>query len=57
MQAQAKKIVTKIEANPLLTKHNDENALLRVAAYCRVSTDSDDQIESYKRKWLTIRKR
>ena len=48
MQAQAKKIVTKIEANPLLLKHNDENALLRVAAYCRVSTDSDDQIESYK---------
>lgn len=48
MQAQAKKIVTKIEANPLLLKHNDENVLLRVAAYCRVSTDSDDQIESYK---------
>ncbi len=48
MEAQAKKIVTKIEANPLLVKHNDENALLRVAAYCRVSTDSDDQIESYK---------
>ena len=48
MEAQAKKIVTKIEANPLLIKHNDENALLRVAAYCRVSTDSEDQIESYK---------
>ena len=48
MEVQAKKIVTKIEANPLLSKHNDENALLRVAAYCRVSTDSDDQIESYK---------
>lgn len=43
-----KKIVTKIEANPLLSKQNDENAILRVAAYCRVSTDSDDQIESYK---------
>lgn len=48
MEMQTKKIVTKIEANPLLTKHNDENALLRVAAYCRVSTDSEDQIESYK---------
>ena len=48
MEAQAKKIVTKIDANPLLIKHNDENALLRVAAYCRVSTDSEDQIESYK---------
>lgn len=48
MEAQVRKIVTKIDANPLLAKHNNENALLRVAAYCRVSTDSDDQIESYK---------
>lgn len=48
MQTQARKIVTKIEANPLLCKHKNENALLRVAAYCRVSTDSDDQLESYK---------
>lgn len=42
------KLVTKIDANPLLSKHTNENALLRVAAYCRVSTDSEDQIESYK---------
>lgn len=48
MEAQVRKIVTKIDANPLLAKHNNENAFLRVAAYCRVSTDSDDQIESYK---------
>lgn len=48
MEAQVRKIATKIDANPLLIKHNNENALLRVAAYCRVSTDSDDQIESYK---------
>ena len=48
MVAQAKKIVTKIEANPLLIKQNNENVLLRVAAYCRVSTDSEDQLESYK---------
>lgn len=48
METQVRKIVTKIDANPLLIKHNNENALLRVAAYCRVSTDSDDQIESYK---------
>lgn len=41
------KIVTKIEANPLLVKGNDANAVLRVAAYCRVSTDSEDQLESY----------
>lgn len=42
------KLVTKIDANPLLSKHTNENALLRVAAYCRVSTDSEDQLESYK---------
>lgn len=41
------KVVTKIEANPLLVKQNDANAILRVAAYCRVSTDSEDQLESY----------
>ncbi len=45
---QAKKIVTKIDANPLMSKHTNENSLLKVAAYCRVSTDSSDQLESYK---------
>lgn len=48
MEQSNQRVITKIEANPLLIKHNNENALLRVAAYCRVSTDSDDQIESYK---------
>lgn len=51
MEAQVirpKKVVTKIEANPMLTKYNSELSLLRVAAYCRVSTDSEDQLESYK---------
>ena len=48
MQAQARRVVTKIDANPILAKQNDENSLLRVAAYCRVSTDSEDQLESYK---------
>ena len=42
------KLVTKIDANPLLSKQNKQNAILRVAAYCRVSTDSEDQLESYK---------
>ena len=46
-QTQSKRIVTKIDANPLLQKRNAENGVLRVAAYCRVSTDSEDQIESY----------
>ncbi len=45
---QAQKLVTKIDANPLLVKHNNENSILRVCAYCRVSTDSDDQVESYR---------
>lgn len=48
MQTQAKRIVTKIAANPILVKQSDEDGLLRVAAYCRVSTDSEDQLESYK---------
>ena len=42
------KLVTKIDANPLLSKQNKQNTILRVAAYCRVSTDSEDQLESYK---------
>lgn len=43
-----RKIVTKIEANPLLSRQQKENSVLRVAAYCRVSTDSEDQMDSYK---------
>lgn len=43
-----KRVVTKIEPNPLLSRQQNENSLLRVAAYCRVSTDSEDQIDSYK---------
>lgn len=43
-----KKVVTKIEANPLLAEQNGHKDVLRVAAYCRVSTDANDQIESYK---------
>ena len=41
------KIVTKIDANPLLTRTHNADSLLRVAAYCRVSTDDEDQLESY----------
>ncbi|MGN0463838.1 MAG: recombinase family protein [Acutalibacteraceae bacterium] len=40
--------VTKIEANPLLTANKNEYKQLNVAAYCRVSTDSDDQLQSYE---------
>ena len=38
--------ITKIEANPIFAKCNDENRKLRVAAYCRVSTDEEDQLNS-----------
>ena len=34
------RIVAKIEANPLLAGRENEHSQLRVAAYCRVSTDS-----------------
>lgn len=42
------KIVTKIAANPALSKKYDPNRVLRVAAYCRVSTDDEDQLNSYR---------
>ena len=41
-------LVTKIEANPLLVSRENEYRQLRVAAYCRVSTDSDEQLDSYE---------
>ena len=48
MEVNMGKIVTKIDANPLLMKSNKQNTKLRVAAYCRVSTDEDEQINSYE---------
>jgi len=42
------KIVTKIDANPMLASGINENRPLKVAAYCRVSTDSEDQANSYE---------
>ena len=41
------KRITKIEENMLLEKRK-----LRVAAYCRVSTDSEEQITSYEAQKL-----
>ena len=38
--------ITKIEANPALTSRRDEYRKMRVAAYCRVSTDEEDQMNS-----------
>lgn len=45
---QAVRTVTKIEANPLLSSKKNEYKQLNVAAYCRVSTDSEDQLQSYE---------
>lgn len=42
------KTVTKIAADPALSKKYDPNRILRVAAYCRVSTDDEDQLNSYR---------
>ena len=42
----ATRTVTKIEANPLIYGKKDECQRLRVAAYCRVSTDEEDQLNS-----------
>jgi len=39
--------VTKIDANPLLASNRNEFRQLNVAAYCRVSTDMEDQLQSY----------
>ena len=38
--------ITKIEANPALTSRKNEYRKTRVAAYCRVSTDEEDQLNS-----------
>lgn len=47
MENAKQKTVTKIEANPLLSQSKRANEVLNVAAYCRVSTDSEDQLNSY----------
>lgn len=46
-----------IKANPLVTRRNDNSGSLsrRVAAYCRVSSDSDDQKNSYDSQVLHYR--
>ena len=43
----ADKKVRIIEADPELSKKNDTNRIVKVAAYCRVSTDDEDQLNSY----------
>ena len=53
--AERRKIVTKIPADPAKAARFDPNRPLRVAAYCRVSTDLDDQLNSYETQKRTIR--
>lgn len=48
MEATVQKRVTKIDANPSLAKRRNDTKRLRVAAYCRVSTDDDEQLSSYE---------
>ena len=38
--------ITKIDANPALSSRRGEYRKMRVAAYCRVSTDEEDQLNS-----------
>jgi DNA invertase Pin-like site-specific DNA recombinase len=42
-----KKIITEIPAKPVVKREEYRKALLNAAAYCRVSTDSEDQLNSY----------
>lgn len=41
------KKVRVIEADYELSKKNDTNRILKVAGYCRLSTDDEDQLNSY----------
>ena len=47
MNNESKRTVTRIAANPLKAPKMQTKAVLNVAAYCRVSTDDEDQINSY----------
>ena len=47
MAATAPKVIT-IPANPALAQPRAVRRQLRVAAYCRVSTDSEEQLTSYE---------
>ena len=44
----AQKTVTEIPANPLLGDLRKRKRKLRVAAYCRVSSEKDEQLNSFE---------
>ena len=43
-----RKIVTEIPANPMLANLQHRKRKLRVAAYCRVSTEEEEQQNSFE---------
>ena len=52
MTATAPNVIV-IPANPALAKARAVRRQLRVAAYCRVSTDSEEQLTSYEAQPLS----
>ena len=52
MTATAPSVIV-IPANPALAKAKTARRQLRVAAYCRVSTDSEEQLTSYEAQPLS----
>ena len=48
MQTTTERIIIEIPANPVFAERDIRSRILRMAAYCRVSTDSEDQLNSYK---------
>ena len=56
--ASTPKLVTMIPADPQMTERDIRNKHLRIAPYCRVSTDKKEQLSSYMRpKSNTTRKK
>lgn len=52
-----RKIVTEIPANPMLANLQHRKRKLRVAAYCRVSTEEEEQQNSFEYRSITIPKK
>ena len=46
--ASTPKLVTMIPADPQMTERDIRNKHLRIAPYCRVSTDKKEQLSSYE---------
>lgn len=55
--ASTPKLVTMIPADPQMTERDIRNKHLRIAPYCRVSTDKKEQLSSYEAKSNTTRKK